>query len=172
MGVFKDPRSPFWRFDFQHRGRRFFGSTKVTTKREAKAVERAEREKARHHLAQQEAARVSLRLDDVFGRYWNEIGQFHAGARNTERQLDYWLEALGKNMLITDVHTSDVAQVIARRRGERGRGGGIIAAVTVNDTLKRLKAVFSYCKACNVRFDDEPRWRTLFLPEPRNACVS
>jgi hypothetical protein len=166
MSVYKDPRSPYWWFDFQWRGHRFHGSTKKTTRREAEAVERDEREKAKRVVALQQAARTSLRLDDVFGRYWQDVGQFHAGARNTERQLDYLLAALGKDMLITDTTTDNVARLIARRRGDRGRSGGLIAAVTVNDTLKRLKAVFSYCKDRNVRFENEPKWRTLFLPEP------
>jgi integrase len=150
----------------QYRGTRFFGTTKATTKREAEAVERQEREKAKQVVAQQQAARISLRIDDVFGRYWADVGQFHAGARNTERQLDYLLAALGKHTLITDITTDHVARMTARRRGDRGRGGGLVAAVTVNDTLKRLKSVFSYCKDRNVRFDDEPKWRKLFLPEP------
>ena len=47
VSVFKDARSPYWRYDFQTGGRRFFGSTKATTKRQAEAVERDEREKAR-----------------------------------------------------------------------------------------------------------------------------
>ena len=166
MSVYKDSRSPYWQFDFQWRGHRFHGSTKATTKREAEAVERDERDKAKRVVALQQAARTSLRLDYVFGRYWQDVGQFHAGARNTERQIDYLLAALGKDMLITDTTTDDVARLIARRRGDRGRSGGLLAAVTVNDTLKRLKAVFSYCKDRNVRFENEPKWRTLFLPEP------
>jgi integrase len=166
VSVFKDPRSPYWRFDFQISGCRVFGSTKCTTRREAEAVERQEREKAKRHVAQIRAARASLRLDDVFGRYWHEIGRFHAGSRNTERQLDYLLNVLGKNTPITDVTTEDVARLIAQRRGDRGRSGGLVVAVTVNDTLKRLKAVFTYCKDRNVRFEHEPKWRKLFLPEP------
>jgi integrase len=166
MSVYKDPRSPYWQFDFQWRGHRFHGSTKKTTKREAEGVEREEREKAKQVVALQQAARTSLRLDDVFGRYWAEVGQFHAGARNTERQLDYLLNALGKDTLITDITMDDLARMVSRRRGDRGRDGGLVAAVTVNDTLKRLKAVFSYCKDRNVRFDHEPKWRKIFLPEP------
>jgi integrase len=166
MSVFRDARSPFWRFDFQVNGYRVYGSTKRTTRREAEAVERAEREKAKRHVAQQGAARTSLRLDDVFGRYWHEVGQFHVGARNTERQLDYILQKFGKNTLITNVTTEDVARLIAQRRGDRGRDGKFVTAVTVNDTIKRLKAVFTYCNDRNVRFDHEPKWRKLFLPEP------
>ncbi len=166
MSIYKHPDSPFWHFDFQWRGHRFHGSTKKTVKREAEAVEREERERAKKLVAQQQVARTSLSLDDVAGRYWHEIGQFHAGARNTERQLDYLLEALGKDTAIIDVTTDDVARLIARRRGDRGREGGLVAAVTVNDTLRRLKALFSYCRDRNVRFDHEPKWRKLFLPEP------
>jgi hypothetical protein len=61
------------------RGHRFFGSTKVTTKREAEPVERAEREKAKRHVEQASAAATSLRLDGVAGRYWQEVGLHHAG---------------------------------------------------------------------------------------------
>ena len=80
MSVFKDCRSPFWRFDFEYRGHRFYGSTKATTKREAEAIERQERDKAKQVVADQ-AARTSLRLDDVAGRYWQETGQHTTGAR-------------------------------------------------------------------------------------------
>jgi integrase len=165
MSVFKDPRSPYWRFDFQYRGDRFFGPTKVTTRREAEALERVEREKAKGVVAARRAARMSLRLDDVFGRYWQDVGQFHAGARQTERELGYWLNQLSKDTLITEVTTDDVARVVARRRVDQGRDG-LLKAVTVNDTIRRLRKVFGYCKDRNVRFENPPNWRKLFLPEP------
>ena len=47
MSVRRDKRSPFWSYNFQIRGHRFYGSTKCTTRREAEAVERVEREKAK-----------------------------------------------------------------------------------------------------------------------------
>jgi hypothetical protein len=60
MSVHKDPRSPYWHYDFQINGRRYYGSTKCKDKRDAKTVERAEREKVqraerekvRQHIAQ------------------------------------------------------------------------------------------------------------------------
>jgi hypothetical protein len=48
MSVRKDPRSPYWHYDFQISGRRFYGSTKARTERDAEAVERAVRERARN----------------------------------------------------------------------------------------------------------------------------
>lgn len=87
MSVFCDPRSPYFRFDFQWRGHRIFGSTKAKTRRQAEALERIERQRAKTHLAQAQAAATSLRLDDVAGRYMQEVGQHHAGADNTIDRL-------------------------------------------------------------------------------------
>ena len=86
MSVFRVPRSPYWRFDFQIKGHRVFGSTKATTRREAEAVERAEREKAKADVAAMKAARTSLRLDDVAGRFWLQA-QHHASSRNIWKRL-------------------------------------------------------------------------------------
>ena len=98
------PRSPYWQFDFQWRGHRFHGSTKGTTRREAEKVEAAEREKAKRHVAQTEAARTSMRLDDIAGRYWQEHAQHLAGAANAEGNLALLIEFFGKDKLITDIH--------------------------------------------------------------------
>jgi hypothetical protein len=45
MSVYKPQGSPFYHFDFQWKGARFHGSTKRTDRREAQAVERAEKER-------------------------------------------------------------------------------------------------------------------------------
>jgi integrase len=167
MSLVKDARSPFWRFDFQIGGRRFFGSTKCTTRREAEAVERAEKEKAKRHVAQAQAAATSLRLDDVAGRYWQEVGQHHAGARNTERQLGYLIDFFGKDMVITDIGDGDLTKLVAWRRGHQSRGGKLISPFTVNDTTQQLRELFSRAKLWGVRFDHEPRWREHWLKEPQ-----
>ncbi len=166
MAVFRDPRSPYWRFDFQVRGHRFFGSTKATTRREAKAVERLEREKAKHTVAQSQAARTSLRLDDVAGRYWDEIGQHNAGARDTHRVLGYLINHFGKDKLITDIIGDDVARLVAWRRGHRNSKGELLSPCTVNATTATLKKLFTRAKAWGIRFESEPAWRNFWLTEP------
>ena len=167
MSVSKDPRSPYWRFDFQYRGHRFFGSTKATTRREAEAVERAERERAKASVAQATAARTSLRLDDVAGRYWNEVGQHHAGADNTWRQINYLIEHYGKDRPLTEISGSDIAKLVAWRRGHRTRTGSLISPFTVNDTTEQLKKLFTRAKVWGARFDHEPRWKDHWLAEPQ-----
>ncbi|MBO0718073.1 MAG: integrase, partial [Rhizobiales bacterium] len=126
-------------------------------------VERAEREKAKRTIEQLGAVKTSLRLDDVAGRYWTEVGQHHVGARDTERQLDYLVEFFGKDKLITDITGDDVARLVAWRRGHRSRPDSkthtaLISPYTVNDTTEQLRKLFTRCKALGVRFDHEPEW--------------
>jgi integrase len=160
MSVYKSSRSPYWHFDFQWRGHRFHGSTKATTRREAEAVERTEREKAKQHVAQLQAARTSLRLDDVAGRYWSEKGQHHACSRNTWKRLSLLIEHFGRDKLLTDITDDDVRALVAWRRGHRTRSGALISSGTVNLTTMVLKTLFATLRP-RVR---EPEWRRHWLP--------
>jgi integrase len=170
VSVFRKPRSPFWHFDFQLHGRRFHGSTKVTTKREAEKVGAAEREKAKAYLAQTHAAKTSLRLDDIAGRFWDEKGQHHIGSENTEHRLGLIIEFLGKDILLTDIGDDHVARLKAWRRGHQknqGDNGTLIAPATVNHTIATLRELFTYAKlVLRVRFDHEPHWRKHWLKVP------
>jgi integrase len=169
MSVFRKKRSPYWHYDFQWRGRRFHGSTKCTTRREADKVEAAEREKAKQFVAQTEAARTSLRLDDVAGRYWSEHAQHLAGAPNAEGNLALLIEYFGKDKLITDITGDDVARLVAWRRGHRKnrvRNTNLISPFTVNHTTEQLRKLFTRCKLWGVRFAHEPVWRKHFLAVP------
>ena len=81
MSVRRDARSPYFTYNFQIRGHRFFGSTKCTNRREAEKVEASERDKAKRRIEQARAAATSLRLDDVAGRYWTmSPSSSHGGA--------------------------------------------------------------------------------------------
>jgi integrase len=169
MSLYKNPRSPYWQFDFQWRGHRFHGSTKATARREAEAVERRERKRAEQLVEQTEAARTSLRLQDVAERYWKEVGEHHRGSSNTWHQLGKLIAFFGKDRVLTDIANSDVAALVAWRRGQRARAGGpLISPYTVNDTTEQLKKLFTRAKTdWNARFDHEPRWRGHWLKEPQ-----
>jgi len=163
----RDPRSPFWQYRFQIRNRKFFGSTKKTTRREAEKVEAAERERARALIAQAEHARTSLKLDDVAGRYWHEHAQHLAGAPNTWTHLGFVLDFFGKDKLITEITDDEVARLVAWRRGHRvPNGTRLISPFTVNHTVTTLRKLFTRCKLWRVRFEHEPKWTDHLLPEP------
>jgi len=162
----KDGRSPYFHFDFQVRGHRFHGTTKQTSRREAEKVEAIEREKARALVAQLAAAKTSLKLDDVAGRYWTEHAQHLAGAANTWCHLGLLLNFLGKDQLITEISDDDVARFVAWRRGQLNRGRGLISPLTVNETIASLRKLFARAKLWGVRFEYEPRWTKHMLAVP------
>jgi integrase len=164
----RDGRSPYWHFDFQVKGHRFHGSTKCTTRREAEKIEAAEREKAKALVVLLAAARTSLRLDDVAERYWNEVGQHHAGADNTEHRLALLIEHFGKDKLLTDITDENVTRLVAWRRGHRSKSSAttLISPHTVNHTTEQLRKLFTRAKLWGVRFEREPRWVKHLLPVP------
>jgi integrase len=164
--VRRDPRSPFWQYRFQIRGRKFFGSTKKTTKREAERIEVAERERARALIAQAEHARTSLRLDDVAGRYWQEHAQHLAGGPNTWTLLGILLDHFGKDKLLMEISDDDVAKLVAWRRGQSPRTGTLLSPFTVNHTTTTLRKLFTRCKLWGVRFAHEPKWTRHLLKVP------
>jgi integrase len=167
VSIRRDPRSPFWQYNFQIKGHRFFGSTKKRTRREAEAVERQERERAKLHVAQTEAARTSLRLDDVAGRFWEEHAQHLASASNIWILLGLLLDFFGKDKLLTEITDDDVARFVAWRRGHRVREKGLpISAFTVNHSITMLRRLFIRAKLWGVRFDREPKWSKHLLKLP------
>lgn len=179
MSVYKPKGSPYYHFDFQHRGDRFHGSTGATSRREAEGIERQEKEKAKLQAIESRKASVSLKLDHVADRYWLEVGQHHVGAATTERDLARLIEYFGKDKLLTDIADNDVARLVAWRRGHRRKDHRkkvpkrsaplpFISNATVNrSTTEVLKKLFTRAKAWGVRFDHEPTWKDHWLKEPQ-----
>jgi integrase len=167
MSVYPDARSPFWQYDFQYRGRRFFGSTGARSRREAERVEHAEREKARKLVEAEGTTKVSLKLDDVADRFWLDKGRYLAGegAPNTKRQLARLIEFFGTEKSLVDIVDDDVARLVAWRRGHKWRGA-LISPFTVNDTTEQLKKLFTRAKLLGTQFPREPRWREHRIDEP------
>jgi integrase len=165
MSLYKPKGSPFWHFDFQCRGHRFHGSTKVTTRREAEKVEAAERERAKGLVAQIESANTSLRLQDIASRYWTEHAQHLAGAANTWCLLGILIGYFGKDKLLTEIADDDVAKFVAWRRGHRN-GDRLISPFAVNHTITALRKLFTRAKLWGVRFAHEPKWTRHLLRLP------
>jgi integrase len=184
MSVYRPKDSPFYHYDFWWRGARFHGSTKRANRRKAEAVERSERDRAKQQAAAARASSASLKLDDVVGRYWNEVGQHHVGAANTWRDVERLVEFFGPTKLLTEISDDDVARLVAWRRSHRVIRGAekgktkdnakdpaeapLISNATVNrSTTEVLKKLFTRAKAWSVRFDHEPHWKAHWLPEPQ-----
>lgn len=169
MSVYRNAKSPFYWFDFQCKGRRFFGSTKRTSKREAEAVERQERERAKREMSASGVA-MPLTMDYACGRYWNEVGQHHVSKNDTWRNLERLIDYFGKDKLLSDIGDAEVTAMVERRRGQRSKNGGkLVANATVNRSATEvLRKVFTRArKKWGARFAHEPDWKDHILPEPQ-----
>ena len=170
MSVYKPKGSPFYHYDFWWRGDRFHGSTRRTNRREAEAVERAERDRARRRTARSQATSTSLKIDDVAGRYWIEVGQHHAGQKNTWRDLERLIDYFGATKLLTEIGDDDVACLVAWRRGHRivrsqrkNALAPLIGNATVNrSTTEVLKKLFTRAQRLGRAF--RPRAEVEIIP--------
>jgi len=68
MSVYKPKKSPFYWFDFKVGGRRFYGSTECTSRKDGKNYEDVERERAKALVKAMKHSAASLLIDDVAGR--------------------------------------------------------------------------------------------------------
>ena len=108
MPVYKRQNTPFYVYDFQVNGRRFYGSTGAKSKREAERVEDELRRQAREQARKAaEAAGAHengpLTLDVAASRYWQEIGQHHAESADTWRDLERLVAYFGPGKLLADI---------------------------------------------------------------------
>jgi integrase len=171
MSVYKSKKSaPYYWYGFQISGRRFHGSTRRTNRKEAEKVEALERERAKVQVKAAKVSVVSLAIDYVARRFWDEVGQHHAGQDATSKNLDRLVKYFGPATPLTDIDDAAVAKLVAWRRGQHVKGGEdapLISASTVNrSSTKILKRLFSFAKSERAEFDREPTWKRHWLKEP------
>jgi integrase len=170
MSIWKPKNSPLYRFDFWLAGHRFHGPTECTTRKEAKAVEAVEREKAKAQVKAMKRSRASLLIDDVAARLWTAVGQYDAAPDATSKNIDRLVAYFGKTKSLTDIDHSEAMKLVAWRRGHRikdKKKAPLISNATVNrSTTKVLQRLFTFAKDEGAIFEREPKWTELLLPEP------
>lgn len=121
MSVFirPDTKDGVYSYDFRIRGRRFSGSTGRTTKREAKQVEAAAKEAALALIASEASlSGPDMTVEAALARYWQEVGTHHVNADNTLRAMEWLQNHFGATTMLHSIGTSEVAVMVAKRRGE------------------------------------------------------
>lgn len=89
MLVYKRAGQQTFSDDFQVRRRRFSSNTEATTRKDAEAVERVLKVKARVDIeAEKRRGNGPLLLRHAAGRYWEEIGQYHRDYKGTWHALE------------------------------------------------------------------------------------
>lgn len=178
MSVYRDKRSPYYQFDFQHGGHRFHGSTKCTNRADAKRFEATELEKAKAQIRAMRRSKASLAIDDIAARLWDHSAQYDSEPRATETNLARLIEYFGKTKPLTEIDHKAAKDMVAWRRGhhvsrrgkrtkEQERALPLVSNATVNrSATKVLQRLFTFAKAEGAVFDREPKWGDLLLPEP------
>lgn len=178
MSVYKAEKSPFYQYDFQIRGRRFYGSTECTSRKEAEKYEALERERAKILLQAMARSRVSLLMDDATVRLWEHSAQYDSDQQATCTNLARLVSHFGRATALTDITHTKAKDMVAWRRGHhvsrRGKRSKqetealpLVSNATVNrSATKVLQRLFTFAKAEGATFEDEPKWDELLLPEP------
>lgn len=137
MSVYKPAKSRFWQYDFQHKGRRFHGSTGVEGKRDAEAVERRIRiQAAKGELG--DASRMTL--DVAVSKWWDEKGSTLKGGERLEARLARMIALVGPNTPLSEITTEAVGRAIQKRRGQtltKSKAKGAKAYLPSNSTVNR-----------------------------------
>lgn len=178
MSVYRPKNSPYYQFDFELGGHRFFGTTRLTSRREAEQFEALERVAAKTRVDALRAAKNGpLTLDLAIDRYWTEVGQHKVNKDDLWRDLGRIVDYFGGNRLLSDITDDDVAKLVAWRRGHRiprkrkkpsKTPEPLITPATVNRTAtKVLQRVFTRARdTWRIALPNAPHWRTHLLPEP------
>lgn len=153
MSVYKPAKSPYWHYDFQHKGRRHHGSTGCTSKRDAERHEAEIRRKAALGIA----VKPGLTIDAACGTWYAAKGQHQRSHATTFYQLDNLATGLGRNRWLHDLTLRDLDNYIARRRAH-------VSNASVNRETALLRRVCNWCAA---RGYDVPaiEWRETRLKE-------
>ncbi len=167
MSVRKDPRSPYWQYDFQRNKQRFHGSTLCTTKRDA---ERYEAELKRK-IALGDTSKPAISLDVAAGEFWEGQGKHDKAAKTTEYQVENLCKIIGEKHLLSAIGMKDLRAFIAKRRGHG------VSAASINRELEVARRIWKLALSNGY---DVPLpgtegaivWTELMLPEPRGRVRS
>lgn len=124
---FRHKNSENWHYDFQIKGRRFFGSCGTTDFEAAKAIEaqaRVEAKNAPEH-------RNEYTLDEALGTYWTDVSQHQSSSRTTISQGKGITCAINGKTMIHALTMADMMGLITKRRA-------VISNATVNRELQLL----------------------------------
>src|SRR4051794_35252248 len=102
MAVYK--RCAVYHYEFEHRGRRFRGSTGCASKREAQDIERQKRQEATKEAERREVlGRAPMTWTVAAGRYWEWHGKHHKRDTGTWRALEWLTDQIGPATPLSEI---------------------------------------------------------------------
>ncbi|WP_398473177.1 tyrosine-type recombinase/integrase [Tardiphaga sp.] len=176
MSVFRVRNSPYYQFDFQIKGHRFYGSTEETSEHKAREFERGQREEAKAFVKQAlDAGRKPMTLAIAADRWWDEVGR-HGSDPDLERALDWLKTQIGPHVLLHTINDDMISRAVEARRkcvmraGRDSDGKQLyrpLSPRTVNKTVPSLmrRVMNRAAENWSVAILAQPKWKKHFLPE-------
>ncbi len=170
MSIYKNPKSPFYQYDFQVSGSRFFGSCETRNKKEAEAIERQLKDKAKEDAKTiKRTGKMPMTLDIAAGRYMQEVMQGKASESDSYRALQRLIKSIGANTRMDDITDSHVAMYVMNRKQETrwgkkefkdGTPVATVSGATINREVAVLKRLFFRSrKTWKIPLPNEPDWK-------------
>lgn len=151
MSIGRPKNSPFYHYDFRIRGHRFRGSTGEAAERQARAFERAEKERRRAEIRAGVAQAGSPTIAGVFVRYWETEGHKKRWAYGIQKHMEGMLAHFGKDRLFGSIGNADVAAMLEayeasaerKNRGGKTTRPGKPTPSTANRRLAVLRRIYN-----------------------------
>jgi integrase len=176
MSIFKVRNSPYFQFDFQIKGHRFYGSTESKNERDAKEVEKAKRAEALRIVTDAViTGSKPMTAKIACDRWWDEVGR-HGSDPDLERALGWLAAQIGPMVALHDINDDTVSRAVEARRRCVMRAGldengkqlyRPITNRTVNKTVTSLlrRVMRRARNNWSVIILKEPDWKKHFLLE-------
>jgi integrase len=164
MSVFKHDRSPYYYYEFIVKGRRFRGSTKATSRRDAERVERELKERLKKQ-AKDGDLRVIYSLSEACGVYWEEKGHRARGKwkEDTARYLQQICKHIDETTPMDALGDRHVNQFVQARMKSFQPGKGHSA---INRALAVFRALHNHVKDLHEQPVRAIKWSRHLLNEP------
>ncbi len=157
MSTYKPKNSAVYLYDFQYRGRRFYGSTGKKTKRGADLVEAQIRLEAREGKRE----RPAITLDDAAALYEAKLRKEDRWSDSTEDWLDNIVNALGHDLYIHEVSEVDIGTYF------RGRAA-LVSGSSVNREIDVARAFWRFIAKAKYRVGEQPEWAAMYYAVKEN----
>lgn len=153
MTVYRPKGSPYFHFDFQFKGKRYYGSTNLKSRRGAEQYEARERHKAALPVQGLEP----ITLDEACGLYQDRAESKPSWP--TVRPMLKALLTIGKQRVLGEIQQTDLMHHFAKRRNGRKDS-------SVNREIEVVRAVWKMAEEAGKDVGRMPRWGKLFFTVP------
>ncbi|MCW2383340.1 MULTISPECIES: tyrosine-type recombinase/integrase [unclassified Sphingobium] len=150
MSVYKPKNSTVYLYDFQHRGRRFYGSTGQKTKRAAETVEAQKRAEAALNLT----SKPAITLDEAAGIYEEKLRKEGRWSRSTESWIDRLVNSLGPKQFVGEINHVAIGKYFRSRAAE-------VSGASVNREIDVARALWRATARAKYDIGEQPDWASM-----------